>query len=192
MKTISPRVLGGLLLSSGVMLLGQGNVKADLSGYNEVPAIFTTGSGQASVHIADDQQSLDVTLTFTKLGGVASAARLYLGMPATVGGAVANVCGNTKPACPTTPDGTVTVSLGLSDVLAVPAQGLAAADMAALVNAIQNGAVYVNVITSTRANGEIRGQLSRGRGKANGNGNGNGNGKGKGNGKSDTVSGTDD
>ena len=72
----------------------------------------------------------------------------------------------------------------------MPAQGLAAADMAALVNAIQNGAVYVNVITSTRANGEIRGQLSRGGGK--GNGNGDGNGKGKGKGKSDTVSGTDD
>jgi hypothetical protein len=33
--------------------------------------------------------------------------------------------------------------------------------MAALVSAIENGAVYVNVITSKFANGEIRGQLSR-------------------------------
>jgi hypothetical protein len=171
------QVLGGLLLGSAGLLLGQGNYKADLSGYNEVLAISTTASGEITVQISADQKSLDVTLAFTKLEGVASAANLYLGMPATTGGIVANLCGTPKPACPTTANGTVTVTLGLSDVLAVTAQGILAGDMAALVSAIENGAVYVNVITSKFANGEVRGQLSRGGGPPPGRGNGDHGGK---------------
>jgi CHRD domain len=173
MMRMTTQVLGGLLLGSAGLLLGQGNFKADLSGYNEVLAISTTGAGQITVQISGDQKSLDVTLSFTNLEGVASAANLYLGTPATTGGVVANLCGSPKPACPVTANGTVTVTLGLADVLAVPTQGVVAANMAALVNAIENGAVYVNVITSKFANGEIRGQLSRGGGPPPGRGNGN-------------------
>ena len=108
MMRTTTQVLGGLLLGSAGLLLGQGNYKADLSGYDEVPAMSTSGSGDITVQISADQKSLDVTLAFTNLEGVASAAHLYFGMPATTGGVVANLCGSPKPACPTTANGTVT------------------------------------------------------------------------------------
>jgi len=143
---------------------GEGQFKADLTGYNEVPVVLTTGSGQVTVAVSSDQQSLNVTLTFTALVGVAHSASLYLGLPATTGGAVAAICGGTKPACPTTADGTVTITLSAGDILAVPAQGLAAGDLDSAIQALANGAIYVNVITNKFPNGEIRGQLGRGRG----------------------------
>jgi len=146
---------------------GEGQFKADLTGYNEVPAVVTTGSGQVTIAVSSDQTSLNVTLNFTDLVGVAQSANLYLGLPGTIGGAVAPICGTTKPACPTTADGTVTITLSASDVLAITAQGLAAGDLATAIQALANGAIYVNVTTTTFPNGEIRGQLGRGFGFGN-------------------------
>jgi hypothetical protein len=155
-----------LLLSAATLALANepvhGQFKADLTGYNEVPAVLTTGSGQVTVAMSSDQTSLNVTLNFNKLVGVAQSASLYLGSSGTTGGAVALFCGGTMPACPATADGTVTITLSASDVLAVPAQGLAAGDLAGVIQALANGAIYVNVVTSKFANGEIRGQVSRG------------------------------
>jgi hypothetical protein len=98
----------------------------------------------------------------TQLLGVAQSVSLYLGFPATSGGSVVPICGGAKPACPTTADGTVTITLSASDVLAVPEQGLAAGDIASVIQALENGAIYVNVVTTKFANGEIRGQFGRG------------------------------
>lgn len=141
---------------------GSGQFKAVLTGYSEVPAVLTTGSGQLTIAVSSDQKSLNVTLNFSNLAGVAQTAGFYLGLPGTVGGAVAPICGGTKPACPTAADGGVTVSLAASDILAIPAQGLAAADLTAALHALSNGAIYVNVLTDKFPNGEIRGQLGRG------------------------------
>jgi hypothetical protein len=141
---------------------GNGQFKANLTGYNEVPAVLTAGSGQVTVAVSPDQTSLDITLNFTQLLDVAQSVSLYLGLPANAGGAVASICGGAKPACPTTPDGTVTLALSASDILAVPAQGLAAGDLTSVIQALSNGAIYINVITTKFPNGEIRGQFGRG------------------------------
>jgi len=141
---------------------GKGQFKANLTGYNEAPAVLTTGSGQVTVAVSPDQTSLNITLNFTQLLGVAQSVSLYLGLPATTGGAVAPICGGAKPACPTTADGTVTTTLAASDILAVPAQGLAAGDLASAIQALSNGALYVNVVTTKFPNGELRGQAGRG------------------------------
>ncbi len=139
-----------------------GKFKAVLSGYGEVPAVLTTGSGNVTIAVSSDQTSLNVTLNFSKLLGVSQSASLYLGSPATTGGVVAALCGGTAPACPTTADGTVTITLTASDVLALTAQGLAAGDLTSVIQALANGAIYVNVITSKFASGEIRGQFGPG------------------------------
>jgi hypothetical protein len=139
-----------------------GQFKANLTGYNEVPAVLTTGSGQVTVAASSDRTALNVTLNFNKLVGVAQSASLYLGSSGTTGGTVALLCGGTAPACPATANGTVTITLSASDVLAIPAQGLAAGDLAGAIQAWANGAIYVNVITSKFASGEIRGQVSHG------------------------------
>lgn len=141
---------------------GSGQFKSTLSGYNELPAVLTTGSGQLTIAVSSDQKSLNVTLNFSKLVGVAQSAGFYLGLPGTAGGLVAPICGGTTPACPTTADGTVTIALAANDILAIPAQGLTAGDIATALHALANGAIYVNVITDKFPNGEIRGQLGRG------------------------------
>ena len=140
---------------------GQNNAQFQtrLTGYNEIPAVLTTGSGRVTVAASSDQTSVNVTLDFMKLVGVAQSASFYFGLPGTTGGVVAAICGGTKPACPTTADGTVTIALAAADILAIPAQGLAAGDLDGALQAFSNGAIYVDVITNKFPNGEIRGQL---------------------------------
>ncbi len=168
-------------LGSAGLLLGQGNFKADLNGYNEVPTLSTQSSGQSTVKVADDGKSLTVTLSFAHLEGVAQSGHLGFGAPGMTSGILAYICGGTKTSCPTSPDGTATATIVAADVLAIGGQGIAAGDLAAVIRAIENGAVYVNVRTTKYANGEIRGQFGRG----NSPGNGNGKGRGHGNGNED-------
>jgi hypothetical protein len=163
-----------LLLATAALAWGDpdgGQFKSDLSGNNEVPVVLTTGSGQVAVAPSSDQMSLSVTLNFSKLIGVAQSAGLYLGASGTSGGLVTALCGGSKPACPTTAEGTVTITLSSSDVLAIPAQGLAAGDLTSVLQALANGSIYINVLTSTFPNGEIRGQVGRGFSFGNGRGN---------------------
>jgi len=141
---------------------GQGQFKADLNGYNEVPAILSTGSGQLTITVASGEKSLDVTLNFSKLVGVAQSAGLYLGLPGTTGGLMAPICGGTKPTCPSAASATVTTTITVADVPAIAAQGLAVGDLASVVQALANGAAYVNVLTNKFPNGESRGQIQRG------------------------------
>lgn len=115
-----------------------------------------------TVAVSSDQTSLDVTLNFSQLIGVAQSVSLYLGLPATTGGPIALICGGSPSTCPTTADGIVTITLSASDVLAVPPQGLAAGDLTSVIQALANGAIYVNVVTTKFVNGELRGQLGRG------------------------------
>lgn len=155
-----------LLIGTATFALAQNNehgqFKAVLNGYNEVPSLLSTGSGQVTLAVSSDEKSLNITLNFTKLLGVAQSAGLYLGLPSITGGLVAPICGGTKPACPTAADGTVTITIAAGDIDAIAAQGLAAGDLASVIQAIANGAVYVNVLTNKFPNGEIRGQLERG------------------------------
>src|SRR5258706_9362518 len=155
-------ILCALSLAGAAMLLGDdddnqgGQFKASLSGYQEIPTLSTASSGDISVKLSSDQKTLTVTLTFTKLEGIAQSAGLYFGATATSGNIVARICGAPKPSCPATADGTVTATVVASDVLADTAQGIAAGDLAALIRALDNGVVYANVITSKYASGEIR------------------------------------
>ena len=141
---------------------GQGQFKADLNGYNEVPAVLSTGSGQVTINVSSDQKSLEITLNFSKLAGVAQSAGLYLGYPGTTGGLMAPICGGTKPTCPTGAAATVTATIAAADVPAIAAQGLTAGDLASVIQALANGAGYINVLTNKFTNGEIRGQVQRG------------------------------
>ncbi len=149
-------------LTATLALGEEGQFKGFLNGYNEVPSVLTTGSGQITIAVATDQKSLNVTLAFTKLTGVAQSAGLYLGLPGSTGGLIAPICGGSKPACPTTADGSVTVTIAAADVVAIAAQGLAAGDLASVIQALGNGAVYTNLISDKFPNGELRGQSLRG------------------------------
>ena len=135
-------------------------MKARLSGYNEVPSVSTTGSGQFQARIADDQSSLDYTLSYQNLEGTTTAAaHIHLGQPAVNGGVSAFLCGGGgKPACPPV-SGSVSGTIVAADVIGPASQGIAAGELAELIAAMRNGATYTNVHTDKHPAGEIRGQI---------------------------------
>lgn len=166
------------LLTAGALALGvtgaaaangdshRNSFKATLSGYQEVPAISTTGTGKLTVKVNTSPASLSYELTFSGLqGGNAGAAHLHIGQAGVSGSVVAFLCGGgSEGPCPAA-GGTVSGTILASEIVAVPAQGIAAQDLAAVVRAMRSGVIYANVHTATFGTGEIRGQLgSNGKG----------------------------
>jgi hypothetical protein len=134
--------------------------KANLSGYQEVPAISTTGTGGLTLSVNPAATIISYSLTYSALqGGSAVAAHLHFAQTSVNGAVVAFLCGGGgKPACPTG-GGTVTGTIAAGDIIAVPAQGIAAGDLVAVLKAMRNGLTYANVHSTTFAGGEIRGQI---------------------------------
>lgn len=138
----------------------KGAFKASLGGFQEVPAISTTGHGRLTLKLNAAGTALDYTLTFSGLqGGSAGAAHIHLGQAGVNGGVAAWLCGGgTKPACPAA-GVAVSGTIVASDVLAIADQGLAAGDLGALLRAMRSGVTYANVHTGTFPGGEIRGRI---------------------------------
>lgn len=153
----------GVSAANDVVLAKDGDknqARANLTGFQEVPAISTTGHGALKLVIHED--SITYELTFTGLTAAASAAHIHLGQRSVSGGVAAFLCGGgTKPACPpgTTDQATVTGTIIASDVIGPASQGLAAGEFAELVHAIRSGVTYANVHNAVFGSGEIRGQI---------------------------------
>jgi CHRD domain len=129
---------------------------AHLDGYQEVPTLSSPGRGKFRAEVDDGE--IDYRLSYTGLTGV-TAAHIHLGRPAVNGGVIAFLCGGGgKPACPASA-GTVTGTIVAADIMAIAAQGLAAGDFDAAVDALDAEAVYVNVHTAAFPMGEIRGDI---------------------------------
>jgi hypothetical protein len=166
----------------------QGQFEATLTGHEETPAIHTAGQGHLALTI-NSNNTISFTLTYSNLTAPAAVAHVHFGQPGVAGGVSFFFCGGAKPACPagnTASTATVTGTVTAADVLAIPAQGLAANDIGAIIQEIRDGFAYANVHTAPFPNGEIRGQIGEGNGNDNGNHNDNrGNGKGKGHDEND-------
>lgn len=157
---------------------------AKLSGYNEVHfsagppaalrgAVSTKAKGRFKAEINDQAQSIHFELSYNDLEGAVTQAHIHFGQHHSVGGIVVWLCQTTgtpapaavaalTPTCPVS--GTVTGSIGPSQVLAQAAQGIEAGAFDELVQAIRAGATYANVHSTLHAPGEIRGQLRDGDG----------------------------
>jgi len=134
---------------------------AKLRGGNETPVtLSTTGSGFFGAQLDASETSLAFLLVYSDLaGGSVIAAHIHLGRPAITGGIVIHFCGTGgKPACPASP-GQVSGMVTAADVVAVPAQGIAAGEFSDVIRAIRKGDAYVNVHTTTFPGGEIRGEV---------------------------------
>ena len=188
-RFVKTLMVAGALLPLTVPAIGaaQNNnrrLRTDLSGFNEVHppnlgigAIFSTGSGRLTIKIDRRNRVIDYELSYefpdasdTAVVGAqfVNQAHLHFGQEHTTGGINVWLCQSADnlapvantPTCPS-PSGTVNGTITPAKVLALAGQGFPAGEdgFDALLDALQNGAIYANVHTDRFPPGEIRGHL---------------------------------
>lgn len=109
-----------------------------LSGTNEVPAVTTTATGTALLRItADNKLYSKVTVTNVEAGDALSAGHIHTGAAGTNGGVLLGLCASAA-------------DFGVTKIF-TPA--------AAVLTAIKTDALYVNVHSTNKPNGIVRGQI---------------------------------
>lgn len=169
MRKVSFSLLGSLAVTSLFCTASavwadddRNEFKARLHGFQEVPAISTTGMGRFRAEL--DGQTIRYVLSYANLeGGTATAAHIHIGQKGVNGGVSAFLCGGgDKPACPPVA-GTVEGVIDPADVIGPAGQGVEPGSFAELVRAMRAGVTYANVHTTPRwPGGEIRGQIRGG------------------------------
>ena len=153
--------LGLVLIFAPALNASNENHKANLLGFEEVPAVSSTGTGELRMKIDEANQIIEYELSYENLEGTTTgAAHIHLGQEAANGGVVAFFCGGAgKPPCTAT-SGTFTGTIGVADIVAAAsAQGIAAGEWDEVVRAMRAGKIYANVHTNKHPGGEIRGQV---------------------------------
>jgi hypothetical protein len=146
--------------------------EANLRGFQEVPAISTTGRGRFTAELSEDRMSLTYRLTFSGLTGDVRQAHIHLGQRGVNGGISVWLCETNASAdsfaegvpgdAPTCPQsGTVRGTLSAINVIGPAGQGIAAGEFGELVVALRAEVTYANVHSSLYPGGEIRGQIER-------------------------------
>ncbi len=109
-----------------------------LSGANEVPAVTTTATGTALIRItADNKLFSKVTVNTLEATDALTAAHIHTGATGVNGGVLIGLCASAA-------------DFGITKIN-IPS--------AAILTSIRNDAVYVNVHSTTRPSGIIRGQI---------------------------------
>jgi hypothetical protein len=149
------------------------HVRATLVGRQEVPIVSTVARGRFDAKIADDESSLEWTLTYSGLQGTVTQAHIHIAQRNVNGGIVIFLCqtaaapapaaAGTVAMCPQTASGASTLSgtVTSANVLAVATQQFGG-DLEEVIDAIRDGFAYANVHTNPSIGGEIRGQLRAG------------------------------
>jgi hypothetical protein len=160
---------------------GPGNVpntkhfKATLLGYQEVPAVSTTGFGEFRAELDDNTNTIHYTFSYSNLEGQTVAngkilfAHVHFGQKSVNGGVSFFMYDNsTPPAVPgtqTCPDdgtgsGTVSGDITAANVIGPNGQGIEPGSFGEIVRAMQAGIAYANIHTTRWGGGEIRGQIN--------------------------------
>jgi hypothetical protein len=157
-----------ILMLAGPTGASKGSFKANLIGYEEVPAISTEATGEFRAKTGPGPV-INYTLSYSNIQN-AFAAHIHLGQKGANGGVSAFLCGGgDKPPCPPT-GGMVSGTVDAADVIGPTSQGIAPGEIQELIDAMEFGVTYANVHTSdgdTTPNegpgdfpgGEIRGQI---------------------------------
>lgn len=157
----------GLVSSAGADNRGKRPevVRAQLTGYSEVPSQSSAGRGLFRAVIDAEAETITYSLSYANVA--ITQSHLHFGQHHTNGNISVFLCTNlgnapsgvpTQP-CPAAPAEINGVISAASVVALAAAQGIAAGEFGELVAAIRNGSVYVNIHTTGVAAGEIRGQL---------------------------------
>ena len=149
-----------MVFAVGFSSADRGKLTADLDGYQEVPSLSSTGSGEFEARIDDDAQTIEYKLTFENLEGNITVSHIHFAQRGVSGPVMIDLCGGDKPACPPmSTSGTVTGTITPANVKVLASQGIEAGNFAEAVRAIRAGVTYANVHTTVRPGGEIRGQI---------------------------------
>ena len=159
-----------LALGSGGVAQGDGGgkraFKADLHGFEEPPAVSSTGSGAFKAKLSQDRTSFEYSLSFEDLEGTVTQAHIHVGQKGVNGGISIWLCGTmTNPGPAGTPDcggpnsGEATGTVNAASVIGPAGQGIAAGEFEEVLRAMQEGVTYANVHSTKHPGGEIRGQI---------------------------------
>ncbi len=146
------------------------SVRARLSGYQEVPVVVTTGSGEFRGKIDKSTGEIAYEFSYADLQGTVTQAHIHLAQRSVNGGIVIWLCQSATNPAPAAVAATTPVcsspafeSSGLITAASVVGPGgvqqLNAGELAELGNALRAGVAYVNVHTTLSPGGEIRGQI---------------------------------
>lgn len=161
-------LLAGCTLALGAAADGGRTVRANLVGFNEVPAVLTAGGGTFKARIDESAGSIFWELEYDGLQADATQGHIHFGQRHTNGGITVWLCSNLNPpgntpagtqACPLRGGAINGTILAANVVGPGGAQQLPAGGFEQLLRAIRAGATYVNVHTGTSPGGEIRGQI---------------------------------
>jgi hypothetical protein len=161
-------VLGGVLLVASLAVAqgGKKNLKSgELIGYEENPDVSTQAAGSFRVTIDDEARTLEYELRYANLESDVTQAHVHFGKRAVNGGISVFLCSNLgngpagTPACPLR-SGTVSRTVGATDVIGPAGQGIAAGEFDELAAAMRAGATYANVHSTVFPAGEIRAQIN--------------------------------
>jgi len=134
---------------------------ARLSSFNEVPAIVTGARGSFRATLSADGTTLSFELSWEGLSGPPLFAHIHIGQTGVNGGVTIFLCGgDAQPACPQATSASITGTATAANVLAIPAQGVQAGNLAQVLNAMRLGKTYANIHTPRFMGGEARGQIS--------------------------------
>lgn len=163
------------LVSAASIVLAQGfkQISEVLTGYEEVPAVSTTGNGTFNATISKDGSRIDWELSYADTESAVQQAHIHLGQKDVNGGISVFLCTNLGngpagiqacPPAPATISGTIfaaDVSPNIPATAAARGQGLNTGEIDELIQAIRAGMTYVNVHTTAIPTGEIRSQIGR-------------------------------
>jgi CHRD domain-containing protein len=183
--------LGVAIFSAGAIATvavahdGGSKIRANLTGYEEVPAQSSAADARLKAFISRHADEITYTLSYSgpfNTGGTPPApgavtqAHIHFGQFGVNGGISAFLCGTASnpgpagtPVCPQPPaDGSrvsVTGTIDPADVIGPANQGIAPGEFDELVAAIRAGIAYANIHTNVNPGGEIRGQISSDKGR---------------------------
>jgi hypothetical protein len=173
--------VGSTLLIASFATAGSGSssieAKDGLIGYQEVPALSTTGSGTFKAKVVDED-TVEWELSYGGMEGNVLQAHIHFAQRSVNGGISVFLCTNLgnapappaspTAACPPSP-ATISGEFSANDVLNTVSgttfQGIEPGAFGEFLAAIRAGKTYANVHTSKWPGGEIRGQLNDPNGK---------------------------
>lgn len=144
---------------------GRFSVRTELEGFQEVPALSTTGHGTFRAWVDTKANTITWKLTYDELVAPVTQSHVHFGQKSVSGGVSFFLCTNLgngpagTQACPATGPAELTGVVTPDLVIGPTGQGIPAGGFAKIVAALKDGTAYANVHSTQYPAGEIRGQL---------------------------------